>query len=109
MVKSDFFEDVYAVVKLIPAGRVTSYGAISSYLGAKQGARMVGWALGHSHSAGDIPAHRVLNRDGRLTGKLQFTTPTLMEERLGAEGVAVVNDRVVEWNKLFWDPMLELL
>ncbi|WP_025763799.1 MGMT family protein [Dyadobacter tibetensis] len=107
--RKDYFQDVYEVVKLIPKGRVTSYGAIANYLGAKQGARMVGWALGHSHGVVDIPAHRVLNREGRLTGRLQFATPTLMQERLEAEGLIVESDRIKNWDDLFWDPAEQLI
>ncbi len=105
---NDFFTDVYEVVKLIPKGRVTSYGAIAAYLGSKQGARMVGWAMGHSHGLADIPAHRVLNRNGVLSGKLQFSTPNLMQELLEAEGVAIKNDKVLDFENTFWDPTLEL-
>ncbi len=106
--KSDFFSDVYEVVKLIPKGRITSYGAIASYLGSKQGARMVGWAMGHSHALHDVPAHRVLNRNGVLTGKLQFSTPTQMQFSLEEEGIVIQNDKVVNFEKVFWDPNLEL-
>ncbi len=106
--KNDFFLDVYEVVKLIPSGRVTSYGAIASYLGSKQGARMVGWAMGQSHTLQDIPAHRVVNRNGVLTGKLQFITPTIMQETLESEGVIVKNDKVVDFISIFWDPNSEL-
>ncbi len=107
--KRNFFEDVYEVVKLIPKGRVTSYGAIASYLGSKGSARMVGWALIASHPMTRIPAHRVVNRVGMLTGKQHFDEPNAMQERLEQEGVRVENDQVVDFQKLFWDPAKELL
>ncbi|MFD2245892.1 MGMT family protein [Pontibacter ruber] len=107
--KKNFFEDVYQVVKLIPKGRVTSYGAIASYLGSKGSARMVGWALIASHPMTQIPAHRVVNRIGMLTGKQHFDEPNAMRDRLEQEGVKVENDQVVNFEKLFWDPAKELL
>ncbi|MDB5263865.1 MAG: cysteine methyltransferase, partial [Adhaeribacter sp.] len=95
---------------LVPRGRVTSYGAIASYLGSKGSARMVGWALISSHqSAKNIPAYRVVNRNGLLTGKQHFASPTAMQESLEQEGVAIKDDRVVDFEKLFWDPAKELL
>lgn len=103
-----FFEDVYAVVKLIPKGRVTNYGAIAKYLGSGMSSRMVGWALNSAHSHPDFPAHRVVNRIGLLTGKMHFATPTRMQELLEAEGIKVENDKVLNFEKLKWDPMLEL-
>ena len=104
-----FFEQVYEVVKLIPHGRVTSYGAIASYLGTKGSSRMVGWAMNASHSAKDyIPAHRVVNRNGLLTGKHHFTDPKLMEKLLKSEGVKVMKDAVVNFKNVFWDPNVEL-
>ncbi len=106
--KPSFFEDVYEVVKLIPQGRVTSYGAIANYLGTKGSARMVGWAMNAAHGLSDVPAHRVLNRQGLLTGKNHFSTPTLMQELLEAEGVVVENDQVVDFDRVFWDPGREL-
>ena len=107
--KKNFFEDVYEVVKLIPKGRVTSYGAIASYLGSKGSARMVGWALIASHPFTKIPAHRVVNRIGMLTGSQHFDTPNAMQERLEQEGVKVENNQVVDFGKLFWDPAKELI
>jgi methylated-DNA-protein-cysteine methyltransferase related protein len=107
--KENFFENVYEVVKLIPEGRVTSYGAIASYLGAKGSARMVGWALIASQPFTKIPAHRVVNRVGMLTGKQHFEAGNAMQERLEQEGVKVENDQVVNFDKLFWDPGKELL
>lgn len=104
----DFFLQVFEVVKLIPKGRVTSYGAIANYLGAKRSSRMVGWAMNASHQLPDIPAHRVVNRNGLLTGKMHFTTPTAMEERLKAEGIEVVNDQIQDFKSIFWNPSEEL-
>lgn len=104
-----FFEDVYAVVRQIPKGRVTSFGAIANYLGTKLSARMVGWAMNGAHHAfPEVPAHRVLNRNGMLTGKAHFATPILMEELLLKEEIKVENDRVLDFEKLFWDPAKEL-
>ena len=104
-----FFEDVYAVVRQIPKGRVTSYGAIAHYLGTKLSARMVGWAMNGAHGVTPkVPAHRVVNRNGMLTGKAHFATPTLMEELLRREKISVTNDTVVDFKKLFWDPAAEL-
>ncbi len=102
-----FFEDVYEVVRLVPKGRVTSYGAIAAYLGAKSSSRMVGWAM--SGCPADVPAHRVVNRIGLLTGKHHFHPLEEMERRLAKEGVTVTNDRVDNFTKLFWDPARELL
>jgi len=105
---ADFFERVYEVVKLIPKGRVTSYGAIANYLGAKRSSRMVGWAMHGAHTHPGIPAHRVVNRQGLLTGKMHFGTSDEMENRLKAEGIDVIDDKVKDFKKLFWDPMNEL-
>ncbi len=102
-----FFEDVYAVVRLIPRGRVTSYGAIAHYLGSRGSARMVGWAMNQAHGK-DVPAQRVVNRVGLLTGKHHFDTPNRMQQLLEAEGVTVKDDRVQDFKKLFWDPSAEL-
>ena len=106
---NDFFEQVYSVVRLIPRGRVTSYGAIAAYLGSKKSSRMVGWAMNASHNLIDIPAHRVVNRVGALTGKMHFSSPNKMQELLKAENIQVVNDQVVDFKIHFWDPNLELL
>ena len=103
-----FFTDVYAVVKLIPAGRVSSYGAIARYLGRSGSARMVGWALNGATTMPDVPAHRVVNREGRLTGKVHFASPTRMQELLEAEGLTVTDDQVVAFKEKLWDPELEL-
>jgi methylated-DNA-protein-cysteine methyltransferase-like protein len=104
----DFFDLVHEVVKLIPKGRVTTYGAIASYLGSARSSRMVGWAMNASHKIEGIPAHRVVNRIGLLTGKMNFETPTLMEERLKQEGIHVINDQIEGFKQLFWDPTIEL-
>jgi len=104
-----FFDDVYEVVMLIPKGRVTSYGAIASYLGTKLSARMVGWAMNAAHTNKKVPAHRVVNRNGLLTGKHHFDTPTTMKSRLEKEGIKVVKDRVQDFKRLFWDPAKELM
>jgi len=105
-----FFEKVYDVVRLIPYGRVSSYGAIAEYLGSKGSARMVGWAMNASHSAKEnVPAHRVVNRKGLLTGKQHFGTPTIMQQLLESEGIRVVDDQIKEFEKIFWDPASELL
>ncbi len=107
--KENFFEKVFVVVKKIPRGRVTNYGSIANYLGTGLSARTVGWAMNSSHMVvPPIPAHRVVNRNGLLTGKNNFATPTLMEELLQAEGVDVVDDKVQNFEQLFWNPMIEL-
>jgi methylated-DNA-protein-cysteine methyltransferase related protein len=104
-----FFSDVFDVVRQIPKGRVTSYGAIAAYLGTKLSARMVGWAMNAAHTAKPkVPAQRVVNRNGMLTGKYHFGTPTLMEELLKKDGVTVKKDTVVDFKKKFWDPITEL-
>jgi methylated-DNA-protein-cysteine methyltransferase-like protein len=105
----DFFDMVFEVVKQIPPGRVTSYGAIGKYLGMARSARMVGWAMNASHACSDyIPAHRVVNRAGMLTGKHHFGGEKEMQRRLEAEGIEVTDDRVVDFVRLFWDPSEEL-
>lgn len=105
-----FFADVYDVVCQIPKGRVTSYGAIASYLGTRLSARMVGWAMNAAHLARPkIPAHRVVNRNGLLTGRFHFASPTLMEELLKKEKVLVKDDKIVDFKYLFWDPLTELI
>ena len=105
----NFFQDVYEVARLIPAGRVSTYGTIANYLGARHGARTVGYAMMAAHPDASVPAQRVVNRLGHLTGRLHFATPTAMQEALEAEGVRVEADRVVEFSKLFWDPSTELV
>jgi methylated-DNA-protein-cysteine methyltransferase-like protein len=109
MDKYNFFQNVYEVAKLIPEGRVTSYGAIAAYLGAKSSARMVGWAMNGAGSDPEVPAHRVVNHQGLLTGKHHFGSPGKMQELLEREGIEVVDDKVVEFKNRFWDPMKELL
>ena len=106
--KENFFQNVYDVVKLIPKGRWTSYGAIAHYLGAKGSARMVGWAMNSSQGIPDLPAQRVLNREGRLTGKNHFNPPGKMQSLLEIDGLEVKNDQVVDASNSFWDPVLEL-
>lgn len=106
---SDFFNQVYEVVKLIPAGRVTSYGAIANYLGSPGASRMVGWAMNASHSHKDfVPAHRVVNRNGILTGKHHFDNPNAMQELLEAEGLKFDGDQILDFREKFWDPKNEL-
>lgn len=106
---ASFFDNVYEVVKLIPRGRVTSYGAIAAYLGMKRSARMVGWAMNNCHTVdAEIPAHRVVNRNGVLSGKHHFSSPVAMQEKLEAEGIKVKNDQVEDFQKYFWDPLKEL-
>ena len=105
----NFFELVYEIARQIPKGRVTSYGAIAACLGTKSSARMVGWAMNGCHHAKlKVPAHRVVNRNGMLTGKFHFTPPGNMEKLLKKEGIKVRNDKVVDFEKLFWDPAKEL-
>ena len=99
-----FFEKVYAVVRQIPVGRVTSYGAIARAIGAPQSARMVGWAMNASHTHADVPAHRVVNRIGLLTGKHHFHGTSLMQQLLENEGIVVKNNQVQDFPDVFWDP-----
>ncbi|MEX1133034.1 MAG: MGMT family protein [Flavobacteriales bacterium] len=107
--RRDFFADVMDVVRQIPKGRVTSYGAIAKYLGAARSSRIVGYCMNSSHAQKPpVPAHRVVNRIGMLTGKHHFATPTRMEELLNKEGVLVKDDQVVDFRKHFWDPASEL-
>lgn len=106
----DFYQQVFEITRLIPKGRVTSYGAIAKALGSAQSSRMVGWALNGSHKqkGSPVPAHRVVNRNGILTGKLHFNPPALMQEQLEKEGIKVIDDKIVDFEKYFWDPMEEL-
>jgi methylated-DNA-protein-cysteine methyltransferase-like protein len=106
--ESDFFQRVYAVVRTIPTGRVTSYGAIARYLGSAGGARTVGYAMNAAHSLPDVPAHRVVNRLGILTGKHHFGGFTAMQQQLESEGIEVVDDQIQHFERCFWDPMREL-
>lgn len=106
--KQNFFERVYEVVRKIPRGRVTSYGAIAQYLGTGLSARTVGWAMSSGLTSAKMPAHRVVNRNGLLTGKLHFATPTLMEDLLQSEGIKVIDNHVKNFSMHFWDPAREL-
>ena len=103
----NFFEEVYVIARLIPHGRVTSYGAIAKYLGAARSARMVGYAMNGSVGK-DVPAHRVVNRNGLLTGKHHFEGTNLMQQLLESEGVKVKDNQIQDFNKVFWDPSTEL-
>jgi methylated-DNA-protein-cysteine methyltransferase related protein len=105
----DFFDQVYQVVRLIPKGRVTSYGAIAAYLGAKNSSRIVGYAMNAAHTAKPkVPAHRVVNRVGLLTGKHHFETPFAMQEALEKEGIKVKDDKIIDFKKRYWNPVEEL-
>ena len=108
MNSKDFFQKVYEVVKMIPSGRVSTYGLIAKYLGSAKSSRVVGYAMNASHQNSDIPAHRVVNRVGILTGKHHFSGTTLMKNLLESEGVKIQNDRVVNFKKIVWDPSKEL-
>lgn len=109
MKKSDtFFDKVYQVARLIPFGRVTSYGAIATYLGAARSARMVGWAMNKAHNLDDIPAHRVVNKKGLLTGKHHFDGTNLMQQLLENEGIKVVDNQIQDLETVFWNPTNEL-
>lgn len=102
--ENDFFQRVYALVKQIPEGRVTSYGAIAKAIGAARSARMVGYAMNASHGLEDVPAHRVVNRNGVLTGKHHFEGTNLMQQLLENEGIKVVNNQIVDFEKYYWEP-----
>lgn len=105
MAKDDnFFEKVYDIARLIPYGRVTSYGAIAKYLGAARSARMVGWAMNSSGKHEDVPAHRVVNRNGILTGKHHFDGTNLMQQLLENEGIKIMNNKIVDFEVIYWDP-----
>lgn len=107
---SSFFDDVYELVRQIPYGRVTSYGAVAEYIRARGSARMVGWAMNASHTqVSDVPAHRVVNRNGLLTGKHHFGGQNIMQQLLESEGVRIADDKVQDFGKLFWDPAKELI
>ena len=105
---ADFFDLVFQVVLQIPEGKVTSYGAIAKYLGSARSSRMVGWAMNASHKVGDIPAHRVVNRNGLLSGKMHFSDPNEMQNRLEREGLIIENDQIINFKERFWDPQIEL-
>ena len=102
--KSNFFEKVYAIVRQIPTGRITSYGAIAKCIGSPQSARMVGWAMNASHNRRDVPAHRVVNRKGLLTGKHHFEGTNLMQQLLENEGIVVIENQIQNFEEIFWDP-----
>ena len=110
MISDDsFFEKVYEVARLVPYGRITTYGAIAAYLGSRLSARMVGWAMNKCHvHPFPVPAHRVVNRHGLLTGKHHFGGQDIMQQLLEGEGIEVVNDRIIKFDELFWDPSREL-
>ena len=105
---SSFFEDVYDVVRKIPKGRVSTYGAIANYVGTKSSARMVGWAMNASHDLEDVPAHRVVNRKGLLTGKHHFDGTNLMQQLLESEGIVVIDSQIQNLESVFWSPEIEL-
>lgn len=104
----NFFDKVYEVARQIPRGRVTSYGAIARFLGAARSARMVGWAMNNAGGMEDVPAHRVVNRKGLLTGKFHFEGSNLMQQLLENEGIKIRDNQVVDFEKHFWDPAVEL-
>jgi methylated-DNA-protein-cysteine methyltransferase-like protein len=104
MSNDNFFERVYFIVRQIPYGKVTSYGAIAKALGTARSARMVGWAMNASHNLEDVPAHRVVNRKGLLTGKLHFDGTNLMQQLLESEGIVVMDNQIVDFEKHFWQP-----
>jgi methylated-DNA-protein-cysteine methyltransferase-like protein len=107
--KENIFDIIYDVVRSVPKGRVTTYGAVAAAIGARSGARMVGYAMNACFSVKPkVPAHRVVNRNGELTGRFHFATPTLMQEMLEKEGIKVEDDTICEFKKLFWDPITEL-
>lgn len=103
----NFFERVYQIARTIPYGKVTSYGAIAKSLGAARSARMVGWAMNASHNLNDVPAHRVVNRNGLLTGKMHFDGSNLMQQLLENEGIEVIDNQIVDFEKHFWSPKTE--
>jgi methylated-DNA-protein-cysteine methyltransferase-like protein len=107
MSNENFFERVYAVAREIPYGKVTSYGAIAKALGTARSARMVGWAMNASHNRDDVPAHRVVNRKGLLTGKFHFEGTNLMQQLLESEGIEVVENQIVDFEKHFWEPEVQ--
>jgi methylated-DNA-protein-cysteine methyltransferase related protein len=106
--EQNFFSRVYEVVRQIPYGKVTSYGAIAKHIGAPGSARMVGWAMNASHNLNDVPAHRVVNRKGLLTGKHHFDGTNLMQQLLESEGVIVIDSQIQDFENVFWDPGIEL-
>lgn len=107
MAEDNFFERVYHIARQIPYGKVTSYGAIAKALGTTRSARMVGWAMNAAHNLDDIPAHRVVNRKGLLTGKHHFDGTNLMQQLLESEGIEVINNQIIDFDKHFWTPQVE--
>jgi methylated-DNA-protein-cysteine methyltransferase-like protein len=107
MSNDNFFERVYAIARQIPYGKVTSYGAIAKALGTARSARMVGWAMNASHTIDDVPAHRVVNRKGLLTGKHHFDGTSLMQQLLENEGITVVNNQIMDFENIFWEPEIQ--
>lgn len=105
MEEESFYDKIYDLVRKIPSGRVTSYGAIAEFLGRKGSARMVGWAMNNAHNQPNVPAHRVVNRNGLLTGKHHFRPPGLMQQLLENEGIVVIDDQVQDFEKVFWKPV----
>ena len=108
MSHQSFFEKVYEVVRVIPYGRVTSYGSIAKFLGAAKSARMVGWAMNACKNREDVPAHRVVNRKGILTGKHHFEGTNLMQQLLESEGISIKDNQIQDYQKIHWDPQQEL-
>lgn len=108
MEEKNFFERVYEVARQIPVGRVTSYGAIAKSVGASKSARMVGYAMNSAKNLADVPAHRVVNRNGLLTGKSHFGDHSAMQQMLAAEGIKVKDNKILDFEKHFWDPVKEL-
>jgi len=104
----NFFERVYEVARQIPYGKVTSYGAIAKVIGATRSARMVGWAMNASHNLEDVPAHRVVNRNGLLTGKHHFDGTNLMQQLLESEGIVVIDNKIIDFEKHFWMPEMKI-
>jgi methylated-DNA-protein-cysteine methyltransferase-like protein len=107
MSNENFFDRVYGVARQIPYGRVTSYGAIAKALGTARSSRMVGWAMNASHSLGNVPAHRVVNRNGLLTGKFHFDGSNMMQQLLESEGIEVIENQIVDFEKHFWNPEIQ--
>ena len=105
---ANFFERVYKIARLIPEGKVTSYGAIAKALGSAQSARMVGWAMNASHNLEDVPAHRVVNRNGLLTGKMHFDGTNLMQQLLENEGITVIDNQIIDFEQHFWTPNINV-
>jgi len=104
----NFFEKVYTIARQIPYGKVTSYGAIAKALGTARSARMVGWAMNAAHNLDNVPAHRVVNRKGLLTGKHHFDGTNLMQQLLESEGIVVVNNQIIDFEKHFWEPEMSV-